>query len=256
MFNANHSFSATGNLLLFLDRAAKRPLTGALESSTLAPQPPLSVVEGGSFDAAGNGHGTIDTTSRRSFAVSGYVRTSHGTIRTRVENAIAFTQHQDVTNSATSFVQNITQRTLIASHSTSRRVEGDGEDGGRGENGDRGDGGRGDTSASAAFDWPLTLNFSYTVNPDGSSAQTTAIKQGYIAKVEREGRRGREFESALSNVVAPTDTLNFDPSGALVSSTNNASSQTYTYRDSTGVCYGRKVTAANRVVTGNAATGC
>ncbi len=64
------------------------------------------------------------------------------------------------------------------------------------------------------------------------------------------------FASRLTNSVTPTDTLNFDPSGALVSTTNDTSAQTYTYRDTTGLCYGRKVTAAGGIVTGNGTTGC
>ncbi len=236
VFNANHYFSATANLLLFLDRGARGPLTGGVDADTLSAVPPLSIAEGGSFDASGNGSGTIDTRSQRRFVISGHLLTSHGLVRSQVAQTLAFTQHQAVTSSATQFVQNIAQHTQIGSLSLR---EGGGEL----------------ISDGAAFDWPLTLKFAYTVDPDGSAVQATAIQQGYVADVERT-ENGRFFASRLANTVTPTDTLTFDASGNLVSTTNNASAQTYTYHDTTGACYGRKVTAANGVVTGNASIGC
>jgi Peptide N-acetyl-beta-D-glucosaminyl asparaginase amidase A len=237
VFNANHSFSVTGNLLLFLDRDARGPLAGGIDADTLAAAPAVSVLEGGSFDASGTGHGTIDTSSRREFVIAGHLRTSHGTVRSQVAQTIAFTQHQDVVSSATQFAQNITQRTRIASLSLH-------------------EGGGGPASEGATFDWPLTLNFSYVVAADGSAAQTTSVQQGYVAATERSERSRPLFASRLSNSVSPSDTLNFDASGALVGTTNDTSSQTYTYRDTTGRCYGRKLTAAAGAVTGNAAIGC
>ena len=236
VFNANHSFSATGNLLLFLDRGATGPLAGGVDSDTLAALPPVSVREGGSFDASGTGSGTIDTGSQRRFVVTGHLRTSHGLVRSQVAQTIAFTQHQDVVNGPTRFVQNITQRTRIASLSLRE---------GRGEL----------ASEGATFDWPLTLAFGYTVAADGSAAQTTAVRQGYVAQTERTGS-APFFAGRLANGVTTSDTLNFDASGALVSTTNDTSAQTYTYRDTTGICYGRTVTAASGVVTGNGTTGC
>ncbi|MDB5042535.1 MAG: peptide-N(4)-(N-acetyl-beta-glucosaminyl)asparagine amidase [Candidatus Eremiobacteraeota bacterium] len=240
VFNANHYFSVTGTLLLFLDPDAKGALSGALDSDTLAATPPVNVTEGGSYDASGNGSGTIDTSSRRDYVITGHVHTSHGLVSTEVRSSIAFVQHQDVVNSPTSFVQNIRQGTDIVAQSSSR--------GG----GDR-DEETGDLNGLSTFSWPLTLKFSYVVNSDNSSAQATSLEQGYVAHTERSKRR---FASDHTNTVTTSDTLNFDPSGALTSTTGNASAQTYSYRDTTGTCYGRKVTSANGVVTTNAPTGC
>ncbi len=92
-----------------------RPAAGGVDADTLAAGARGERAEGGSFDASGNGRGTIDTSSRREFVISGHLRTSHGTVRSQVAQTIAFTQHQDVVNAPTQFVQNITQRTRIAS---------------------------------------------------------------------------------------------------------------------------------------------
>ena len=95
---------------------------------------------------------------------------------------------------------------------------------------------------------------SSTVMCCSSSAQATSLEQGYVAHTERSSRR--RFASDHTNTVTTSDTLNFAPSGALTSTTGNASAQTYGYRDTSGICYGRKVTSANGVVTSNAPTGC
>jgi hypothetical protein len=139
-------------------------------------------------------------------------------------------------------VQNIRQGTEIVAESASRGGDDRNEE-------------AGDLNRLSTFSWPLTLKFSYVVNPDNSSAQATSIEQGYVAHSERSSPR-RRFASDHTNTVTTSDTLNFDPSGALTSTTGNASAQTYRYGDTTGICYGRTVTSANGVVTSNAPTGC
>ena len=49
--------------------------------------------------------------------------------------------------------------------------------------------------------------------------------------------------SLVQNRVTPTDTLNFDSSGNLISNTNQTSMQNYFATDSTGYCYSRILTA-------------
>jgi len=77
VFNANHYFSVTGTLLLFLDPDAHGALSGGLDTDTLAAAPPVNVTEGGSYDASGNGSGSIDTSSRRDYVIAGHARSAH-----------------------------------------------------------------------------------------------------------------------------------------------------------------------------------
>jgi len=50
-------------------------------------------------------------------------------------------------------------------------------------------------------------------------------------------------------VVKPSDTLFFSPSFAVTGNTGQVSSQRYFSKDSTGACFSRSITAANRVLT-------
>lgn len=236
VFNANHYFSTTANLLLFLDHDAKRPLTGALDTSSLGPNVPETVSEGGSFDANGVGSGTIDTGSQRAFALVGHVDTAHGRVRTEVRQSIAFAQHQAVTNSATSFVQNIAQtETLESDVVRSGAVLA--------------------THERTRFDWPFALDYAFAVRSDGTAAQTTSVAQGYVKRFATE-IGGTAFSSTLSNVVKSADTLLFDATFAVTGHTANASAQAYTLLGSDGTCYGRTVKSANGLVTANVVRDC
>ncbi len=232
VFNADNYFAVTGNLLLYLDHGATKPLTGALDLNTLSAAPPETIAESGSF----NPKGQIETLSGRSFTIAGHLNTSHGPVRTQVNAAISFTQHQAITNSSTQFIQNILQDEPVASSTYTN-----GPTGG---------------VASESFDYPLELIYNYSVNPDGSSQQQTTVRQGYVVSTSTISPHNPSTWSYVSNVVAPKDTLHFDSSGNFTGFSNNASSQTYVERDSSGGCYGKLVTAKNLLVTSDGPISC
>ena len=232
VFNADNYFSVTGNLLLFLDHGATQPLTGALDTDTLLATPPETTTEKGTF----NPNGSIDTLSARSFTIAGHVDTSHGIVRTQVNQSIQFVQHEKIINSATQFEQNIAQdETVSSSTLTSGSIA---------------------SNSQEAFDYPLQLVYDYTVNADGTSQQQTTLRQGYsVSTINNQGRQPT-YWSFVSNTVAPKDTLHFDASGNFTGFTNNASSQVYQSRDSLGGCYGRKVASQSLIVTTNRNVSC
>src|SRR4029077_8667640 len=89
VFNANFGFSTTATLLLFLDHGAK-VVTGQVTQDTISAAPAPSVVENLNTDASGNITGTVTVTSSRQFTIAGFVNTSHGTLRTNVDQSISF----------------------------------------------------------------------------------------------------------------------------------------------------------------------
>jgi hypothetical protein len=137
-------------------------------------------------------------------------------------------QQEDIT--ATLFGQNLQQKTTIAASTT------------------RAGGGVNETSVQK-FSWPLTFDFAFVVNPDGTGSQTTAIAQedNESKLITRNGRPA--FLSTLSNVVTPHDTLLFDSSFNITGGEGQSNAQKYFTRDSTGYCYSRQLTAANGVLT-------
>lgn len=231
VFNADVGFSTTATLLVFLDHETAQ-VTGEVTENTIGAGPTPNVVEN-LTNTNGNITGSVTVTSSRSFRVAGFVRTSHGRVDTSVQQDIQFSNRQDFNITNTAFVQNITQGTTISS--LTRRNSGHDDD-------DEG------SAIVQKFDWPLQLDFSFVVNADGSAAQTTTIQQAYRKQEVAPGEDGRVF-SMVSNSVSPTDTLLFDSSFNFTGHQNQANTQRYFTKDSTGNCFSRTITAANGLLT-------
>jgi hypothetical protein len=230
VFNANSGFSTTATLLLFEDHGSNA-VTGEVTENTLGAAPNPSVVENLTTDANGNITGTVTVTSIRRFTVEGFVRTSHGRVETKVAQDINFSNVQtfNITNAA--FIQNIKQRTNIVSWTTRRHGDGGAE------------------LSSQSFHWPLDLDFSFVVNPDGSGAQTTKINQQFASVKTGRGDDGEDSFSIVSNTVTPSDTLLFDASFNITGNTGQQSTQKFFSHDSAGGCFDRTITASAGLLT-------
>jgi Peptide N-acetyl-beta-D-glucosaminyl asparaginase amidase A len=231
VFNANFGFSTTATLLLFQDHGGK-VVTGQVTQNTIGAAPAPNVVENLNTDASGNITGTVTVTSSRQFTVAGFVNTSHGTVRTNVDQSISFSNNQSFNITNTDFVQNITQRTNISSET---RTQGGGDN---------------PRAFQQSFEWPLDLGFSFIVNSDGSGgSQTTTIKQQYLSDQSGHPGPGADSFRSISNTVTPSDTLLFDANFNITGSTGQQSAQTYFSHDSTGGCFERTITATTGVLT-------
>ena len=230
VFNANFGFSTTATLLLFQDHGAQ-VVTGQVTQDTIGARPDPNVVENLNTDASGNITGTVTVKSSRQFTVAGLVNTSHGTVRTNVDQSISFFNIQSFNITNTVFVQNITQSTNISSETKTQ---------GGGDNA---------RAFQQSFEWPLNLDFSFSVNPDGSGSQTTTIKQQYLSSESGHGGPGADHFRSTSNTVTPSDTLLFDANFNITGSTGQQNTQSYFTHDSTGGCFSRTITAATGVLT-------
>jgi Peptide N-acetyl-beta-D-glucosaminyl asparaginase amidase A len=224
VFNADNLFLATATLLIFQDHGATQ-VTGAVTANTIGAAPTPKVVENLQTDAAGDITGTVNVSSTREFHVAGFVKTSHGRVDTDVHQNVNFSNAQTFAVNATSFVQDIAQRTFVDSRTITT--------------------GGGDIFATLqTFQYPLTLNISEVFAADGSlSIQTTAAQEFQRDILEP------FFDSTVDNKVNSTDTLQLDSSFNLVGHTGQQSSQKYTYADSRGGQYSCKLAAANSVLT-------
>jgi len=105
------------------------------------------------------------------------------------------------------------------------------------------------TEQLAQLDWPLSVDFAFASDADGSSAQTTSIDQRFErSDTELAGGWIASFR-IVSNHVAPSDTLHFDPSGAFTGSTGQVGAQQFFAADAQGGCFSRDFTAAGGVLT-------
>jgi Peptide N-acetyl-beta-D-glucosaminyl asparaginase amidase A len=223
VFNANGYFSATASLLLYLDHNATQ-LTGALTENTLAVPVP-SIAEKINTAKNGNLQGTVTVKSAHNFQISGYVNTAAGPITTTVSQNIDFSSVQYFKVFAAEFEQNIDQNTTIQSVVTTHNASGT-------------------TVNTVHHTWPLKLNITFLVNPDGSQKQTTTVNQ-YKERDQTTRHNGQATAfSLLRDRVITTDTLNFDAGGNFTGNTGQSAAQDYFDSNSTGYCYSRSITAA------------
>ena len=123
----------------------------------------------------------MTTKSTRRFAVAGYVNTSHGRVETTVLQTLSFSNQQQFTSSATQYLQDITQGTDRLAVDTARAAR--------------------VTHSDRHFSYPLTLDYNFVANPDGSFAQTTTSDQKFDSQDARVGTACPSFASLVSNDV-------------------------------------------------------
>jgi len=226
VFNADNYFLVAATLLVYQDHGASR-VAGAVTRNTLGPPHP-AVQENLTTASDGTITGSVTTSAVRAFSISGYVDTSHGRVQTTLDQAIDFSNRQDFVVGVTQLVQNIAQKTTVAATTQTT--------------------GAGATRSARTLTYPLTLDISFVVNADGSSAQTTTADQRFGSVDARVGS-GSPVASQVSNAVATTDTLLFDAAGNLTGFQNRMGSQTYTSQATNAPCYSRSIASANGVLT-------
>jgi hypothetical protein len=228
VFNADNYFSATASLLLYLDSGSTE-VSGAVTTNTLTVPSP-TVTENLTTAKNGDIRGSVDVKSSHDFEISGYVNTSHGPVTTTVAQDIHFGSLQNFKLTDIEYEQNIDQSTTIHSVVTTKNSSGS-------------------TVNTVNHTWPLLLNITVLVAPDGSETQTTTSNQ-YFETDQAAKHNGQATSfSLLKDRVTTTDTLNFNASGVFTGNSNQSSAQDYFGSNSTGYCYSRDITAAANVLT-------
>lgn len=224
VYNANSYFLATANLLVFTDHFRQKVTGGILSNNLGAPTP--TVTENITTNPTGPvSTGSISVSSARSFTISGYVNTSHGRVITTVDESVGYLNNQQFNVGPTTDIQNVQQTSTVDSRVSSRE-------------------GPFTTTSEQHFKYPLTIDFSFVVNSDGSEAQTTTSSQKDLVSSSQNINGFRVFESSLDNEVNATDTLSFDSSGNFLGPQGSMTTQTYRSSDSLGNCYSRTLTAS------------
>jgi hypothetical protein len=224
VFNNSRYFSTTATLLLYLDRGSEQVIGEVTRNTLGAPTP---VIDNGlSTEEDGTVSGNLTTAATREFVIEGWVQTSHGKVRTEVNQRIEFTNSQDFVSPLVfpqEFVQNIQQLTEIWS---TTKVQAAGRLG----------------ETATHLSWPLDLDLSVFFDGRGNFvSQVASVRQAYDRSdtVSREGEV--KFHKLVSNSGAWADDF---PSGR-----GQAGSQRYFSADSEGACYSRSIAAEGGVLT-------
>jgi hypothetical protein len=229
VFNANNYFSATGTLLLYLDPNAT-DLAGAVTKNTLSAAPNPQVIENIKTGSNGDITGTVSVTSNRQFTISGYVTKPFGKVVSTVQQNINFSSVEGFDITSSTYVQNISQQTTIASTGTQR-------------------GGAATLSTSSQQNWPLSMDINVVVNSDGTETQTTTVRQENYADTTNQKNGVTAKNQVVDNLVNSTDALKI-AGNSIVGNSGQASSQRYSILGSNGICYDITLTGANNLLTG------
>ncbi|HJT97200.1 MAG TPA: peptide-N4-asparagine amidase [Rhodanobacteraceae bacterium] len=228
LFNARDHFSATANLLLYLDHGADE-VDGELTMNTLELP---SYETSNDLTTSGNDiSGTVSVVSSRSFSIEGYVDTSDGRVTTNVTQQIEFSNAQTFDIVGDDYRQRLQQTTTIDSTTT---VAGK------------------DYShvVTEHREWPLAIDYAFDAAEDGSATQVTTIEQGLSRSAEF-GIDGYEPRgAALVQTMHASDTLLFDAGGNATGRTDQSSEQSYSYADAYGACYSRTIETSAGALTG------
>ncbi len=228
VYNANSYFLATANLLLYTDHGRAETSGGLLED-TLSSVPLPRVTENLATDSTGATTGTVTVDSDRRFRVVGYVNTSHGRVETTVEEVVDFDSRQTF-NVGTNDIQNAVQMSTVDAK-TIRQL------------------GPLVEVSEKKTSFPLTLDYSYLVNTDGTSAQVVTSNQKFEEQEARSLNGFPLYKAETKEAVKSSDTLTFSAAGALTAVGPTASSAEYVEKNTLGVCYSRSLESANRVLT-------
>lgn len=230
VYNANNYFLATANVLAFTDHERKN-VGGGILSNTLTLAPTPMVTENIATNPSGPTFtGSVSVGSKRTFAIRGYVNTSHGRVETTVEQTVDFLSNQQFDVNATTDVQNAQQASTVDSRTTTRE-------------------GFVVKTVDRHFSYPLTIDFSFVVNADGSLNQTTTVDQRNLISESRSLNGFEFYHSKVHETLNSTDALNFNSSGTFLGPSGSSTSQTYRFNDSLGHCYSRTLTAAAQKLT-------
>jgi hypothetical protein len=206
--------------------------SGGVLSNTLSVAPNPEVVQNLSTDSTGTTTGTVNVGSNRTFSITGYVNTSHGRVETTVAQTVNFLNAQtfDVNVANGPEIQNVVQTSTVDSETTTR-------DGFLVE------------KTSQHFSFPLTLDFSFFNNPDGTFTQIVSSNQQNL-NTEANSLNGFSlFQSTSQEQVVSKDTLQFDANFNLTAPGVGSSSASFRSKDAHGGCFSRSLTAADQKLT-------
>ncbi|MBV9233020.1 MAG: peptide-N(4)-(N-acetyl-beta-glucosaminyl)asparagine amidase [Candidatus Eremiobacteraeota bacterium] len=226
VFNDNNYFSANAALLVYQDHGSS-VVGGRLVSDGTSLDPSERVAEHVKTTKAGT-NGTIDTSATHHVSLNGYVITSKGRVDTRVTQSIGFSNVQKINVTASQFLQDIAQRTTVASETTTTTK------------------GRAITTHERR-NWPLMLNYDYVAS--GSMATQTASVSQEKDESGTERVQGGTLPWSLLNAVQSSDVLTITGSGFTPS--NGKSRQHYRLRNYDGFrCYDETLKSLNYTIVG------
>jgi hypothetical protein len=217
--NAQSYWGLEGNLLLWQD-AGSTQTSGQLTGDSLAAGPAAAGVS----EQPGSGSDVWKTTASRSYAITGWVQTSHGLVQTTVGRSFTFENSNNLT--VQNYRQNTTNDQAIDTVTTTTDASGT-----RRHEVDESD----DVLAQDMFQLTPPHSDYWELPAHVSLTKTLGVTDSWNGATI--------FSSSLSNETDGSGVLSEYDNGQYRLA-NGADRQVYDYEDSTGVCYHHRISAA------------
>ncbi|MBD8879686.1 peptide-N(4)-(N-acetyl-beta-glucosaminyl)asparagine amidase [Rhodanobacter sp. 7MK24] len=233
VLGAHDFFSLAANLLVWRDHGVE-VLTGKLTQNTLATQQgTLQPKVQRHFDH-GTGdtlHGEVDTRQRGTYAITGELQTSRGKVVTQVAQNAGFDNDQTFDLTAQGIYHQYIRMTSRVDDDVTTTTD------------------AGTTQKRHRLYYPLTIDIRKQVHAGGDFTADITLQQGYeSARRNMEGKRV-SYGSMLTNHLESHSNTDFNAGGtAITGSRGQNGLQTYSYGDSQGNCYARRVETRNQAV--------
>ncbi|HEX5483697.1 MAG TPA: peptide-N4-asparagine amidase [Terriglobia bacterium] len=227
VLGANHYFSVAAALLVYRDSKAKRT-GGAVTRNTLrgaSLEPTITSTIG-----KGEPHvdGEVKTRAKQSYVIEGYVNTSAGRVRTRVEQSLSFANTQRFSTAALQSNRHLTEQEAHAESTVS-------SDGGSSK-------GR---ALTRSLDYSLKVDVLRS-NHGGSRGRDVHLQQNFAKHIEQREHGRSPYQASIQNARTTSDQLTYSGEHAHAREFHNTgqnSTQTYAFTDSLGNCYRAEVKA-------------
>lgn len=228
LYNANDYFLADAALLLFQDEGSAQ-VTGEVTENTLSSVPAPVIVE--DLDETDESiTGTVSVTSARDYTIAGYVRTSHGKIKTKVRSKVNFSNVQDFTIDNDNYIQDIKQNTVISTQTTTKK-------------------GSSVRENLSGLEFPFNMLIAQVRQTTGKIWLTVTVDQQYNKSDTLKVNGNRNSSGKSWNQMKSTDTLIFNSFGNFVGHQDQRSSQHYKAKGPKGYCWDRYIESEDGIVT-------
>jgi Peptide N-acetyl-beta-D-glucosaminyl asparaginase amidase A len=235
VLGSNHYFSVGAALLVYRDPKAERT-GGAVTRNTLkgAPLEPTVTSTLGKDPEKVNGN--VLTQAKQSYEIEGYVNTSAGRVRTRVEQSLTFANTQTFSTVDPQTTRHVTEQSGRVSGTSSSTG---GDSAGR--------------TLQHSLDYSLTANVLRRSSASRSGTHIVHLHQIYDKRVEQREAGLPPYQASVKNERTAADqvTFNFNAGHVgLSGNRNQTSTQTFAFTNSLGDCYKAELKAEGGKVTG------
>jgi hypothetical protein len=234
VLGAHHYFSVAAALLVYCDAKAKRT-GGAVTLNTLKDLSLESTVT--STLASGNAgvNGDMLTRAKQSYTIEGYVNTSAGRVRNRVEENLTFANTQRFTTVSPQVTRHVIEQVTHVSGSSVST-------GGSSK----------DRRVQRSLDYSLTVNTLRDRKSNHSQTRTVHLRQLFDKRLEQNQAGLPTYRAGVRDTRTAADqvTFNFNKGNVTLSGDRDQTSiQTFAFDNSLGGCYHAELKAVSGKVS-------